>query len=470
MKSIKAAILLGVLTHPFHSVYAQQINLKQDQFLLENDANHPCISENEYKIIEARLATNSSALHLQNNKLAKANVTFSWPLKASSDLHDCSYYYISAYLDQNKAASATQDFNCGTNTYDGHGGTDISIWPFNFVKMDNNLVEIIAAASGKIIDKHDGEFDKNCGFNSLTTNYVVVEHSDGSRAMYWHMKKNSVTSKAIGQDVVVGELLGIVGSSGSSSGPHLHFEVWNGSTSAKRIDPFSGTCNTLNSTGWWTNQKPYKETAVIKVSVNTTDVVVPPCPATETANESNSYTIPFQGAALAPGYAKFYLFLRNEVSGMTADMSILNPDKTPFNSWTYTSTGNNKSLMWGFSKKLPTTPGKYTFNASYNGIICSKEFEIAAAAGIHLAKEIKQINVFPNPSSQVINIQCISIVNGEYQLELRDITGKTILTKTVQITDKILNQTLDVHSISKGTYWIYITNNQSNAVIKVALQ
>ena len=90
--------------------------------------------------------------------------------------------------------------------------------------MDNNQVEVIAAAAGTIVDKADGNFDKNCGSNNLMANYLVIQHTDGSRVLYFHMKKNSLTTKAIGQPVALGEYLGVVGSSGNSSGPHLHFE------------------------------------------------------------------------------------------------------------------------------------------------------------------------------------------------------------------------------------------------------
>jgi len=45
-----------------------------------------------------------------------------------------------------------------------------------------------------------------------------------------------------------GEYLGVIGSSGNSTGPHLHFEVWEDNSYTKLIDPYSGTCNNLNQT------------------------------------------------------------------------------------------------------------------------------------------------------------------------------------------------------------------------------
>jgi hypothetical protein len=245
-----------------------------------NDAQHPCITPEQYMQIETRCAENRIAIAARGGFMPEAKtvgtVLLDWPVRAAAGLTDCSFYRIGAYVDENTTASAIQDYDCGTMTYDGHKGTDISTWPYNFYKMDNNLVEVIAAAAGIILDKHDGEFDRNCAATGVSANYVIITHADGSTALYWHMKNGSITTKSVGDAVAAGEYLGVAGSSGSSSGPHLHFEVWNGASSADRIDPYSGNCNSLNATTWWNAQKAHKETAVVKVSVNTTDAVTPP--------------------------------------------------------------------------------------------------------------------------------------------------------------------------------------------------
>ena len=370
----------------------------------ENNAENPCISESQYQEIENRCKINV-ALFLKNEVQEKTTVPLSWPLKASDNLLDCDYYYISAHVDHNPAAGAFQDHNCGSIAYDGHKGTDIAIGPFGFLKMDNNSVEVIAAANGTIIDKHDGSFDRNCSGNNQTANYVVLQHSDGSQTYYWHMKSGEVTTKSIGETVVSGEYLGIVGSSGSSGGPHLHFEVRTGNTSATMVDPFSGTCNLINAQSYWASQKPYIEPAVLKASVNTTDVLWPACPATETPNESNSYLIPFQGQGLPAGFAKFYVFLRNETSGTEANMSILNPDGSIFSSWTKSLTSNFKFSYYGFSESLPTIPGTYKFKAEYNSTICEFDFQILGQAGINAIEKNENFDIYPNPSSEEINIQ-----------------------------------------------------------------
>jgi len=62
-------------------------------------------------------------------------------------------------------------------------------------------------------------------------NYVVVSHGSGNTTLYAHMSSRSVS---VGQYVNQGDVLGITGSTGISSGPHLHFEI---TENGARIDP-----------------------------------------------------------------------------------------------------------------------------------------------------------------------------------------------------------------------------------------
>lgn len=348
-----------------------------------NTTTDACISVAQYELVEKQC--NENAARYINNALHRPTTTvlLSWPLQSAAGFTDCSYYFISAHVDHDNTA-AFKDYTCGSITYNGHRGTDIAISPFGFFKMDNNQVEVIAAAAGTIIDKNDGAYDRNCvtvvGSN-LPANYVILQHSDGSRTLYWHMKSGKVTPKAIGQTVAAGEYLGIVGSSGSASGPHLHFEVWSGSTNTTYVDPFTGTCNTVSLSSRWVAQKPYREPAIVKAGIFTTDYVQPACGTTETVNESSIFVTPFQGTGLAAGFAKFYIFVRDPTSGTLATMSILNPDGSVFGaSWTQSFASTINAGIYGFSKKLPTTPGIYTFQAVYNGITCSQKFEIRTCA------------------------------------------------------------------------------------------
>ncbi len=62
-------------------------------------------------------------------------------------------------------------------------------------------------------------------------NYIIIDHGNGNNTLYAHM---SQMSAAVGQTVTQGQTIGFVGSTGLSTGPHLHFEVYVGGT---RVDP-----------------------------------------------------------------------------------------------------------------------------------------------------------------------------------------------------------------------------------------
>jgi len=75
---------------------------------------------------------------------------------------------------------------------------------------------IFASKSGMI------KIANKSGFGGGYGLYVYIEHSDGSGTMYAHMSKVKASA---GQRVSQGDVIGLVGSTGRSTGPHLHFEI-----------------------------------------------------------------------------------------------------------------------------------------------------------------------------------------------------------------------------------------------------
>lgn len=102
-----------------------------------------------------------------------------------------------------------------TGEYKNHGGTDIAA---------SYGSAIYAADSGRVVSSSDG-------WNGGWGNYVMIDHGNGMQTLYAHMSSRAVS---VGQRVSRGQTIGYVGSTGMSTGPHLHFEMYiNGS----RIDP-----------------------------------------------------------------------------------------------------------------------------------------------------------------------------------------------------------------------------------------
>ena len=82
--------------------------------------------------------------------------------------------------------------------------------------------EIHAAKAGTVIVSQ---------YSSSYGNYVVVSHGSGNTTLYAHMSSRKVSE---GDYVNQGDVLGITGSTGISSGPHLHFEI---TENGVRVDP-----------------------------------------------------------------------------------------------------------------------------------------------------------------------------------------------------------------------------------------
>jgi len=341
-----------------------------------------CISDEQRAMMQAKAESNRKELvkkgvlpETPDNKML---VSLDWPVRQAAGFNDPGYYGISNFVDQNaNYPNQLLDHNCGARTYDlasgyNHAGVDIFTWPFGWAKMDDGHVEVIAAAAGVIIEKTDGEYDKNCSFcSNCDPNYIIIEHSDGSFAFYLHMKNGSVTPKTVGQMVAQGEYLGVVGSSGFSTGPHLHFEIWAGSTFSTLQDPYSGPCNTLNATSWWADQKPYRESRINKIMTHSAAPQSNTC-YPDVVNAANTF---------APGgIAYFGTYLQDERLNHTKNLKIYKPDNSVWQSWTHTPNAGSSNYYdaswWYWWWTLPSNgpAGIWKFELTYQGQTVSHNF------------------------------------------------------------------------------------------------
>ncbi|MER5277227.1 LysM peptidoglycan-binding domain-containing M23 family metallopeptidase [Streptomyces sp. NPDC002809] len=74
------------------------------------------------------------------------------------------------------------------------------------------------------------------GWGGAYGNEVVIKHADGHYSQYGHMSSLSVSA---GQTVTAGQQVGLSGSTGNATGPHLHFEVRTGPAYGSDIDPIA---------------------------------------------------------------------------------------------------------------------------------------------------------------------------------------------------------------------------------------
>lgn len=352
-----------------------------EHHITDEKTMHQCIPDDIRKTIFKQLDVNRAALirsgRLSVNRSAMPPM-FSWPLRQAPHFNYPGYYAISNYVDHD-ATTNTLDYNCGTRTYDGHRGTDIRIVPFRWNKMANDEVEIIAAADGVIILKQDGNFDQSCAWGSgIPWNAVFVQHDDGTITWYGHMKNGSTTPKDSGDAVVAGEYLGIVGSSGNSTGPHLHFEVYDPSNNL--IDPFQGACNSLNNDTWWLNQLPYFDSGVNRLITASQQWTNPACPQQSQIFEQEVFD--------RNDPITFSVHYRNDIAANTSQITAFEPDgdTSSILNVLYQPGGFSTSPSIFYNRTIPADAerGKWTFEVvhtttSYGTAVYQQEFWVAQA-------------------------------------------------------------------------------------------
>ena len=121
-------------------------------------------------------------------------------------------------------------------------GSEGFIWPVSTSKMISSPIGSRVAPGGFGSTNHKGVDICNVGYTSsvyatksgrvlLTNssgwgggygNYVVIDHGGGMSTLYAHM---SIVKVSVGQYVSQGDVIGVTGNTGASTGPHLHYEV-----------------------------------------------------------------------------------------------------------------------------------------------------------------------------------------------------------------------------------------------------
>jgi hypothetical protein len=425
-----------------------------------NETNLPCVTPALRAKIDA--VTHSMSKSFRKNKGAqKMLTTFDWPVQKSSTAPYFDVWAISNFVDHNTAfPNQITDYNCGSRSYDtsagyNHQGIDIFLWPFSQDMQDNDYAEVVAAAPGTIFFKQDGKPDHSCAFNSNDWNAIYVVHADGSYALYGHMKKNSLTTKGVGDSVQAGEFLGVVGSSGNSTGPHLHFEVFDSSDNL--IDPFSGTCNPLNNASWWNTQMNYREPNINAVMTHSAPPVFNPCPQTETINAQNVFD--FGDTAYMAVYYK------DQIAGTQASYTIKDNNGTPIGTWTQDFPDNfDASYYYYLISILETDPvalRNLTFEVSYNGQTQSHSFQFTDLGKADFKKD--KIAVYPNPFDKKITVSGPGVFKA---ISLYDVSGKLAR----RIFPNSSNPTLETAALAKGVYFLKVLGSDGEKTVKTLVK
>lgn len=224
----------------------QQASLKSDQ-----DEFNKLISDND-EILKNLYASNSKA----QNSLESA------ALQSDEIEAKISQYYAAQKAAAERAAQASQSSSSSSSSSgssssgsSSSGSSSVIVpsgsgfaWPTpGFVSLSSEWFEdrevynhggidiagagimgtpVVAAADGTVVATnssctHNWGKSYSCGCGGGYGNYVMISHAGGKMTVYGHLTSLTVSS---GQSVSRGQVIGYVGSTGNSTGPHLHYE------------------------------------------------------------------------------------------------------------------------------------------------------------------------------------------------------------------------------------------------------
>lgn len=227
------------------SLEAEEASLESDQQELNK-----LLEENKELLAGLYKASDTASSEIQNGALESEDIE-----KAISN-----YYAEKARLEaeraeqeKNNQANNGGSSNSGSSSGTIHDDLDISpsgfVWPcpgFYYLTSEWNEdrgsynhgaidiadagimgADVVAAKEGVVIDSYNGCYhnwgkDGSCGCGGGYGNYVMIAHDDGKMTVYGHL---STTMVYTGQHVYQGQVIGFVGSTGHSTGAHLHFET-----------------------------------------------------------------------------------------------------------------------------------------------------------------------------------------------------------------------------------------------------
>ena len=230
----------------------QQASLKSDQ-----DEFNKLISDND-EILKNLYASNSEAQNslesaaLQSDEI-EAKISQYYAAQKAAAEHAAQVSQSSSSSSSRSSSSSSSGSSCSGSSSSGSSSVIVPsgsgfAWPTpGFVSRSSEWFEdrevynhggidiagagimgtpVVAAADGTVVATnssctHNWGKSYSCGCGGGYGNYVMISHAGGKMTVYGHLTSLTVSS---GQSVSRGQVIGYVGSTGNSTGPHLHYE------------------------------------------------------------------------------------------------------------------------------------------------------------------------------------------------------------------------------------------------------
>lgn len=230
----------------------QQASLKSDQ-----DEFNKLISDND-EILKNLYASNSEAQNslesaaLQSDEI-EAKISQYYAAQKSAAEHAAQVSQSSSSSSGSSSSSSSSGSSSSGSSSSGSSSVIVPsgsgfAWPTpGFVSLSSEWFEdrevynhggidiagagimgtpVVAAADGTVVATnssctHNWGKSYSCGCGGGYGNYVMISHAGGKMTVYGHLTSLTVSS---GQSVSRGQVIGYVGSTGNSTGPHLHYE------------------------------------------------------------------------------------------------------------------------------------------------------------------------------------------------------------------------------------------------------
>lgn len=262
---------------------------------------------------------------------------FALPIKCTLG-NNC---YIMHYVDRDLGDNEV-DFGCGRQTYNKHDGTDFGIPDEMAMKQG---VAVLAAADGVVLRTRDGVADKLIADQTQKSdvnnfkcgNGVLIDHGNDWQTQYCHMRNGTIKVKR-GETVKKGTVLGMVGSSGLTSFPHVHFTVRH---QGKVVDPFVGI---TSATGCHVSRNPLWEESPDYVPTGLISAGFAPKPPNETELWQGKYLAIKANLSDVPSLV-FWVHLFGVLQGDKEHFTLIAPDKKVVVDTEKTLTNNYRSWV-----------------------------------------------------------------------------------------------------------------------------